>query len=65
MAVLHVNRSTQSPHIFGNIVAEDDRAHRGFARAALAHQQYLFLLLSVIHDCQIAKMRGYDNRDFV
>ena len=49
MAVLHINGSTEAPHILGDIVAEDDRAHRGLARATLAHQEHLSLLLAGIH----------------
>lgn len=56
MAVLHVNCRTQAAHIFCDVIAEDDRAHRGLARAALAHEQHLFLLLTGVHSWRFAVM---------
>lgn len=47
VAVLHVNRRAQPPHVLCDIVAEDNGAHRRLARAALAHEQHLALLLSL------------------
>ena len=49
MAVFHVNRGPQPPHILGDVVAEDNRPHRRLARAALPHQQHLSLLLARVH----------------
>ena len=49
MAVLYVDCRTEPANILGDIIAEDDRAHRRLARAALAHQQHLSLLLASVH----------------
>lgn len=49
MTVLDVNRSTESAHILGDVVAEDNRAHGRLARATLAHKQHLSLLLAGVH----------------
>lgn len=49
MTVLDVNRRTESAHIFGDVVAENDRAHRRLARTTLAHKQHLSLLLAGVH----------------
>lgn len=39
--VLDVDRGAQPPCVLGDVVGEDDGAHRGLAGAALAHQQHL------------------------
>lgn len=49
MAVLDVNGRTQTAHVFGDVVAENYGAHGGFARAALAHEEHLFLFLTAVH----------------
>lgn len=46
VTVLDIDGSAQSSNILGHVVAEDDGAHRRLARARLAHQQHLALLLS-------------------
>jgi len=45
VAVLDVDCRAQPTDIFGDIVTEDDASHRRLASSALAHQQYLALLL--------------------
>jgi hypothetical protein len=49
MAVLDVDCRAQTAHVFCDIVAEDYRAHRGFAGTALAHEQHLLFLLAGVH----------------
>lgn len=50
MAMLDINCSCQTAHIFGDVVAEDDGAHGRLSRATLAHEKDLSLLLAEIHD---------------
>lgn len=45
IAMLDIDRSAQSAHILGYVVAEDDAAHGRLPRAALPHEQHLALLL--------------------
>lgn len=49
--VLNIYCCTQAANIFGDIIAEDDTAHRRLARARLAHQEDFFLLgfLKAVH----------------
>jgi hypothetical protein len=49
VAVLNIDSCTKTAHIFCDIVTEDYRAHGGFAGAALAHEQHLLFLLTVVH----------------
>ena len=49
MDVFHVDSCAQAAHIFCDVVAEDYRTHRGLARAALAHEQHFFFLLTGVH----------------
>jgi len=52
--MLDINGRPEAAHVFGDIVAEDDATHGGFARATLAHQEdFLFLwFLERIHDAK-------------
>lgn len=59
--MLDIDGRAQPAHVLGNIIAEDDAPHGGFARAALAHQQHLALLLAFdrIHLVRLgSKRRG-------
>ena len=46
VTVLDIDRSTQPPNIFGDVVTENYSSHRRLPSAALAHQQHLALLLT-------------------
>lgn len=61
MAVLDIDSRTKTAYIFCDVVAEDYRAHGGFARAALTHEQHLFLLLAGVHVgiCRLNGRRGF------
>ena len=50
-AVLDIYGGPETADIFGDIIAEDDAAHRRFTRARFAHQENLLLLglLKVVH----------------
>ena len=43
VGVLHVDGGAQPAGVAGDVVGEDDGAHRRLARTGLAHQQHLLL----------------------
>lgn len=49
MAVLNIDGGAETTNIFGNIIAEDDAAHGGLARATLAHQEDLLFTFAGVH----------------
>ncbi len=53
-----IYRCTQAANIFGDIIAEDDAAHRRFARTRLAHQEDLLLLgfLEAVHPGSFSRL---------
>lgn len=59
-AVLNVYCCTQAANIFGNVIAEDDTAHRRLARARLAHKKDFFLLglLKAVHAGSFSGLLG-------
>lgn len=65
VAVLDINGGAQAAHVLGDIVAEDDGAHRRLAGAALAHEQHLALLLALarVHGGGACGVRGACGRE--
>lgn len=49
MAMLDIDGGSETPDVFGDIVAEDDAAHGGLAGTALAHQQDLLFTFASVH----------------
>jgi hypothetical protein len=49
MAMLDINGRTQTAYVLCDVVAEDYRAHGGFAGAALAHEQHLLFPFAGVH----------------
>jgi hypothetical protein len=49
MAMLDIDGRTQTAYVFCDVVAEDYRAHGGFAGAALAHEQHFLFPFAGVH----------------
>lgn len=49
MTVLDIDSGSQTAHIFRDVIAEDDRAHRRLSRATFAHQEHFLFLLASVH----------------
>lgn len=59
VAVFDINGSAQSANVFCNIVAENDASHGRLASTALAHQQHLPLLLTLL---RVHRVRVFDRQ---